>query len=575
MRGYRRLGRLAPLAATGAVALVGVALLDATPSAASGPEKQYAGSATTECVLAPGILNEKGTFSVAAEFLGPERVGQGESGIQFNNAVFTLTSPVGFANTLFAVGARKVKGKLSSLILRAANMEPKEKKIEGPSFEAPVEQNKPFVLRIPHEGGLSLGPYTVTGKQGENATLELKSEAGFRELGEGHYEETGAGIVFSLEGVNATGEHVIGPLTVACGAPALLLAQMPIGPPRPTVTKIEPGQGSTAGGTSVTITGTNFNTAGDEVRFGGNRSTSVAVHSSTSITAVSPPGVGIVDVQVVSDGGASEANPADKFTYQVPAAQWVLNAKLASGQPTSVTLWGEVTLSGGPFSEITCQDIMSGSVWNENGRGVGQVEGFATGGCENAYLQHCLLEECPFAFFESGELPLVVEKREAETCIDRTKTELNLCPPPERKPELLTLHLRRLIGLPWKLRLARETREEEPAIVVEIGLPPSGETCYPKEVLEGKEVAARWERVPSGCVRLDEIVPRYPAEDVFYGTLTPRLVNGAGNGLNASHLELGAAAGQLALEGSTAPAIGSQGQIKVAGSEARELITAR
>ncbi len=55
----------------------------------------------------------------------------------------------------------------------------------------------------------------------------------------------------------------------------------------PTVTSVSPNSGTTAGGTAVTITGTNFAT-GATVTFGGTAATNVVVASSTSITATTP-----------------------------------------------------------------------------------------------------------------------------------------------------------------------------------------------------------------------------------------------------------------------------------------------
>ena len=57
----------------------------------------------------------------------------------------------------------------------------------------------------------------------------------------------------------------------------------------PTVTSVSPVSGSTAGGTAVTITGTNF-AAGATVTFGGTAATNVVVVSGTQITATTPAG---------------------------------------------------------------------------------------------------------------------------------------------------------------------------------------------------------------------------------------------------------------------------------------------
>jgi hypothetical protein len=83
----------------------------------------------------------------------------------------------------------------------------------------------------------------------------------------------------------------------------------------PTVTSVSPTSGSTAGGTIVTITGTNL-TGATAVSFGATPGTSVVVNSATSITATSPAGgAGIVDITVTAPGGTSATSAADQFTY--------------------------------------------------------------------------------------------------------------------------------------------------------------------------------------------------------------------------------------------------------------------
>lgn len=73
----------------------------------------------------------------------------------------------------------------------------------------------------------------------------------------------------------------------------------------PTVTAVSPNGGPDAGGTAVTITGTNFSGA-TEVDFGsGNPATSLVAVSSTQITCVTPAGAGVVDVTVTNAKGPS------------------------------------------------------------------------------------------------------------------------------------------------------------------------------------------------------------------------------------------------------------------------------
>ena len=86
--------------------------------------------------------------------------------------------------------------------------------------------------------------------------------------------------------------------------------------PVPTVTALNPTSGSTAGGTSLPITGTNFGN-GSTVTVGGSACTSVTVVSATSITCTTPTGTaGTASVVVTSIGQSNVANTL--FTYNVP-----------------------------------------------------------------------------------------------------------------------------------------------------------------------------------------------------------------------------------------------------------------
>jgi len=87
------------------------------------------------------------------------------------------------------------------------------------------------------------------------------------------------------------------------------------GAPAPTVSTVSPNRGAGAGGTVVTVSGTNF-TGATVVRFGVNVATSFAVVNATTITATSPAGSGIVNVTVTTPaGGKSAANKNDVFWY--------------------------------------------------------------------------------------------------------------------------------------------------------------------------------------------------------------------------------------------------------------------
>ena len=87
--------------------------------------------------------------------------------------------------------------------------------------------------------------------------------------------------------------------------------------PPPTITSISPSSGSTTGGTTVTVTGSNF-ASGATVSIGAVAATAVTVLSGTSLRAVTGPrAAGVADV-VVSVGAQSATLPRG-YTYVVAA----------------------------------------------------------------------------------------------------------------------------------------------------------------------------------------------------------------------------------------------------------------
>ncbi|HEV2968811.1 MAG TPA: IPT/TIG domain-containing protein [Pirellulales bacterium] len=120
----------------------------------------------------------------------------------------------------------------------------------------------------------------------------------------------------------------------------------------PTVSSLSPSSGLVAGGTTVTITGTNL-TGATAVDFGSTAGTIVpGTDTGTQIVATSPAGAagaGAVDVTVVTLNGTSATSPADQFTYQVPGPVVSL-INPASGATSGGTI---VTISGSNLSGAT------------------------------------------------------------------------------------------------------------------------------------------------------------------------------------------------------------------------------
>jgi hypothetical protein len=110
----------------------------------------------------------------------------------------------------------------------------------------------------------------------------------------------------------------------------------------PTVSSVSPNNGPAAGGTAITITGTNF-AAGATVTFGGTAATNVVVVSSTSITATTPAhAAGAVTVTVTVT--AQSGNLANGFTYNSAVA--IGFGQVAAATPQSPTATVSVTYPG-------------------------------------------------------------------------------------------------------------------------------------------------------------------------------------------------------------------------------------
>ncbi len=89
----------------------------------------------------------------------------------------------------------------------------------------------------------------------------------------------------------------------------------------PVVSSISPTSGSTAGGTVVTLNGTDFVIGATAVDFGSTPASAVNCSSTTQCTATSPAGAGVVDVRATTVAGTSANTAADDFTYTCPATQ--------------------------------------------------------------------------------------------------------------------------------------------------------------------------------------------------------------------------------------------------------------
>ena len=120
---------------------------------------------------------------------------------------------------------------------------------------------------------------------------------------------------------------------------------------RPSVTKLSVKSGPSAGGTSVTISGSELGAA-TSVAFAGRSAASFTINSATSITAISPPGTpGTADVTVANIAGTSAISSKDRFKY-LPTVEGVTPRSGPSGGGVSVTVTGSGFLAGSGLTKF-------------------------------------------------------------------------------------------------------------------------------------------------------------------------------------------------------------------------------
>lgn len=160
---------------------------------------------------------------------------------------------------------------------------------------------------------------------------------------------------------------------------------------------ISPNQGSTGGGTLVTITGTNLSNT-STVRFGSKTATSVTQVSPTQVTAVSPSGTGTVGVTVTTPGGTS--NPVPFFYVGAPfkSSLGTSAGPLAGGNTITINGTGLSTATSVDFGGVTATPTVNSdsslSVAVPAGAAAGPVSvSVTTAGGTNNGLSYTYIED--------------------------------------------------------------------------------------------------------------------------------------------------------------------------------------
>lgn len=231
----------------------------------------------------------------------------------------------------------------------------------GPVIPQPASVNAAATVAVTVTGrSFAFSPSTFTVNQGDVVTLTFTVPASDPAPAHGILMET-----YIEDGMIATpGDTVQKTFTATTAGSFLFVCSVPscgvghssmdgkmivqkVTAAAPTIASINPPTGSTAGGDSVTITGTGFS-SNARVTIGGVAATNVTVTSSTSITATTPAhGAGKADV-VVTNADNQSATLSQAFTFVAPPSVTVTGISPATGPTSGGTL---VTISGSGFQQ--------------------------------------------------------------------------------------------------------------------------------------------------------------------------------------------------------------------------------
>ena len=131
----------------------------------------------------------------------------------------------------------------------------------------------------------------------------------------------------------------------------------------PSVTAVSPAAGPIAGGTVVTVTGSNF-TGASVVDFGSNPATAYTVNSATQITVTSPPAVAsTVDITVTNPVGTSATSAADQFTYQLIPTLTAIATSPSASEVFGSSLTMTATVSAGATGSVDFEYSSDGTTY--------------------------------------------------------------------------------------------------------------------------------------------------------------------------------------------------------------------
>ncbi|MFE6072931.1 IPT/TIG domain-containing protein [Paenibacillus sp. NPDC057886] len=282
----------------------------------------------------PTISIVVGATTVYATYAG----GSGTSALQFR---YTVQTGLSDSNGI-TIGALSLNG--GSIKDEAGNAAVLTLNSVGSTADVLVDAIPPTILSVSPTSGPTTGGTTVTltGTKFSGATAVMFGATAATSFTiNSETSITATAPAGSAGTVDVTVKRRSGTSTTSAADQYTYIAA-------PTITSVSPKSGTTFGGTTVTLTGTNLTDA-TAVKFGATAATSYTVNSATQITAIAPAGsAGTVDVTVTTPGGTSATSAADQYTYH--AAPTIASVSPTSGPTTGGTT---VTLTGTNLTGVT------------------------------------------------------------------------------------------------------------------------------------------------------------------------------------------------------------------------------
>jgi uncharacterized protein YhjY with autotransporter beta-barrel domain len=360
----------------GGTAATGITVVNDTTITALTPA--HAAGAVAVAVTAPGgtgSLPNGFTYSALAPSvtsvapnIGPAT---GGTSVTITGTSFTGATTVTFGGAT-ATGVTVVNDTTITATTPAHAAGPVAVDVTAPGGTASLPNG--FTYSAPAPTITSVVPNSGPATGGTAVTITGTGFTGATAVTFGGTAATGVTVVNDTTITATTQAHAAGAVAVAVTTPGGS-ANLPNGftysAPVPTMASVAPNSGPTAGGTSVTITGSGF-TGATAVTFGGTTATSFTVNGDTTITATTQAhAAGAVAVAVTAPGGT--ASLPNGFTYSAPVPTVTSQTlQLAAGASGTVNLTQGAT--GGPFtaaaivtsppaSDGTTSIVQNGAQW--------------------------------------------------------------------------------------------------------------------------------------------------------------------------------------------------------------------